>query len=334
MDLSTTYLGFKLANPLMAGASPMADDLDMVRRLEDAGSSAIVMYSLFEEQIVTEEIATSRYVESPAESFAEAVTYFPAAAKLAMGVDDYLEQIRHIKQAVKIPVVGSLNGVTPGGWLDHAKEIEQAGADAIELNTYRLATNPDESGEVVESRTVEMLKRVASAVKIPIAVKLSPFYSSLANFVQKLKLAGADGVVLFNRFYQPDIDTETMTVDRTATFSSSSELLLRLHWLAILSGRLDLSLAATGGVHIGLDVIKTIMSGADAVQMVSALLINGPDYLRTVKNDFERWMEQHEYNSLAELKGTMAVQKNTDPNAFERINYVEILKGWTMKSNL
>jgi len=334
MDLSTTYLGLRLTNPLMAGASPMADDLDVVRRLEDAGSSAIVMYSLFEEQVVTEEIATSRYVESPAESFAEAITYFPSAAKLAMGPDDYLEQIRRIRQAVHIPVIGSLNGITLGGWLDYAKEIEDAGADAIELNTYCLSTNPDESGDAVETRIINMLKHVVSAVQIPVAVKLSPFYSSLANFVKKLHLAGAKGVVIFNRFYQPDIDTENMTVDRNATFSNSSELLLRLRWLAILSGRTEMSLAVTGGVHIGLDVVKSIMCGADSVQMVSALLINGPEYLRTVLNNFEQWIEQHEYSSLTELKGTMAIQKTANTSEFERTNYVEILKGWTVHSNL
>jgi dihydroorotate dehydrogenase (fumarate) len=334
MDLSTTYLGLKLESPLMAGASPLVDDLDMLKRLADAGSSAFVMHSLFEEQLVAEQIATSRYLESPAESFSEATTYFPNTEKVALGPDEYLDRIHAIKNVVDLPVIGSLNGTTPGGWLDYARQMETAGIDALELNIYCLPTDLAETGQAMEQRTLEMVKTIKAAVNVPVAVKLSPFYSSFANFAKRLEEAGADGLVLFNRFYQPDIDTDAMEVQSRLTFSDSSELLLRLRWLAILSGRVNVSLAVTGGVHTGLDAVKSIMCGADAVQMVSAILQKGPEQLRTIKQDLIQWLQQHEYNSLQELKGAMNLAHSPAPKAFERANYVELLKSWDLTPSL
>jgi dihydroorotate dehydrogenase (fumarate) len=328
MDLSTTYLGFKLANPLMPGASPLVDDLDNVRRLEDAGAAAIVMHSLFEEQIIREQLGDLHAVEMHEDSFAEALSYFPQPQEYRLGPADYLEQIRKIKGAVRVPVIASLNGTTPAGWLDYAKLIEQAGADALELNVYYLATHAWETSESVERRTLDSVRTVKGAVKIPVAVKLSPFYSSLANLAKQLDEAGADGLVLFNRFYQPDIDVEELEVVPSLQLSDSSELLLRLRWLAILSGHLRGSLACSGGVHSPLDAIKAIMTGAHAVQMVSALLKREPEYLVTVREGIERWMEEREYASVAQMHASMSHQKSPNPQALERANYMKILQGW------
>ncbi|MFI5143922.1 MAG: dihydroorotate dehydrogenase-like protein, partial [Thermoanaerobaculales bacterium] len=257
MDLSTKYLGLNLPHPLMVGASPMVDELDQVRRLEDAGAAAIVMHSLFEEQITREQLGTVLDMELHAESFAEALSYFPTPQEFRLGPESYLEQIQKIKAAVKVPVIASLNGVTPAGWLDYAKLIEQAGADALELNVYYLATHPWETGDGVERRTLESVRTVKGAIKIPVAVKLSPFYSSLSHFAKQIDDLGADGLVLFNRFYQPDIDVEALEIVPSLKLSDSSELLLRLRWLAILSGHVKGSLAISGGVHTPLDAIKS-----------------------------------------------------------------------------
>ena len=328
MDLSTTYLGFELPHPFMPGASPLVDDLDTVRRLEDAGASAIVMHSLFEEQIRREQVATARFLDAPAESFAEALSYLPTPETFALGPEQYLEQLRRIKRAVRVPVIASLNGSTEGGWLSYARLLEQAGADALELNVYSLATDFDESGEILERRTLQMLAAVKHAVSIPVAVKLSPFYSSLAHFARRLDEYGADGLVLFNRFYQPDLDIEALEVAPTLRLSDPSELLLRLRWLAILSGRIRPSLAITGGVHSAVDAIKAVMAGADAVQVVSALLKNGPDRLRTLRQDLALWLEEHEYDSLAQMKGSLSLLRCPDPAAHERANYMTILQSW------
>lgn len=328
MDLSTRYLGFELPHPFMPGASPLVDDLDTVRRLEDAGAAAIVMHSLFEEQIRREQVATARFLDAPAESFAEALTYLPTPETFALGPEQYLEQLRRIKRAVRIPVIASLNGSTEGGWLSYARLLEQAGADALELNVYSLATDFDESGEILERRTLQMLSAVKHAVSIPVAVKLSPFYSSLAHFARRLEEYGADGLVLFNRFYQPDLDIEALEVAPTLRLSDPSELLLRLRWLAILSGRVRPSLAVSGGVHSAVDAIKAVMAGADAVQVVSALLKNGPDRLRTLRQDLALWLEEHEYDSLAQMKGSLSLLRCPDPAAHERANYMTILQSW------
>lgn len=329
MDLSTTYLGLRLPHPFMPGASPMVDDLDMVKRLEDAGAAAIVMHSLFEEQITAEQLATISNIEMHEESFAEALSYFPRLDQYALGPEQYLERIRHIKEAVAVPVIASLNGVTPAGWLEYASLIQQAGADAVELNVYFLATDAHDTAESVEGRLLEIVRTVKAAVTIPVAVKLSPFFSALTHLAQQLDDLGADGLVIFNRFYQPDIDVEALEAVPSLHLSDSAELLLRLRWLAILSGRVRASLAVTGGVHTPLDAIKSVMAGAHAVQMVSALLQQGPEHLRAVREQMVTWMAAHEYDSLAQMQGSMSLQRCPDPAAFERANYMRVLQSWT-----
>ena len=328
MDLATTYLGLQLPHPLMPGASPLVDDLDMVKRLEDAGAAAIVMHSLFEEQIDCERMRTAYDFDTRAESFAEATSYFPCRDHFALGPDQYLEQIRRIKDTVAVPVIGSLNGTTAAGWLDYASRIQQAGADALELNLYLIAADPTEAGEAVERRALEIVRTVKKTVSIPIAVKLSPFFSSFAHFAGSLDDLGTDGLVLFNRFYQTAIDVEALEVLPRLQLSDSSELLLRLRWTAILSGRLRASLAVTGGVHTALDTIKAVMTGAHAVQMVSALLQHGPAYLTRMRTEMIRWMEEHEYSSLRQMQGSMNLQRCPDPVAFERANYMRVLQSW------
>jgi dihydroorotate dehydrogenase (fumarate) len=331
MDLSTTYLGLRLASPLMPGASPLADDLDAVRRLEDAGASAIVMHSLFEEQITGEWAAVDCYMDDYTDSHAEASSYFPGRSDFALGPDEYLEQIRKVKRAVAVPVIASLNGATPGGWTSCARLIEQAGADALELNVYHVATDPAEAGQSVERRVLEVAGAVKRSVAMPVAVKLSPFFSSLPHLVRQLNDLRVDGVVLFNRFYQPDIDVAVLEAAPKLHLSDSSELLLRLRWLAILAGRVTASLAASGGVHTSQDALKAAMAGADAVQVVSALLQNGPEYLRTLREGMSRWLEEHEYESLRQLHRSMSLERCPDPKAFERGNYMRILQGWHPK---
>ncbi len=328
MDLSTTYLGLALANPFVAGASPMVDDLDTVKKLEDAGCAAIVMHSLFEEQITREQLGTVMDMESHAESFAEALSYFPQPQEFRLGPEAYLEQVRRIKAAVKIPVIGSLNGTSPAGWLDYAKLIEQAGADALELNVYYLATQAWETSSAVERRALDGLKTVKQGVKIPVAVKLSPFYSSLAHLAKQLDDLGADGLVLFNRFYQPDLDVEELEVVPSLKLSDSSELLLRLRWLAILFGHVKGSLACSGGVHTPIDAIKAVMAGSHAVQVVSALLQRGPAYIATIRDGMSSWMEEHEYASVEQMRGSLSHQNSPNPQALERANYMRILQGW------
>jgi dihydroorotate dehydrogenase (fumarate) len=328
MDLSTEYLGIKLPHPLVAGASPLADDLDSVKRLEDGGAAAIVLRSLFEEQITREQMSEFFNLDNHGESFAEATSYFPSPHAFALGPFQYLEHIRQAKDAVGIPVMASLNGATPGGWIEYARLMAQAGADALELNLYRLATDPETTSEWIEHQAVETVRAVKKAVTIPVAVKLSPFYTAFAHLARELDRAGADGLVLFNRFYQPDIDAEALTATRTLHLSDSSELRLRLHWLAILSGRVRASLAATGGVHTALDVVKATMAGAHVTQVVSALLMHGPAHLRTVLDDLGAWLEEHEWHSLAEMRGNMSLFKVPDPDAYERANYMLMLQGW------
>jgi dihydroorotate dehydrogenase (fumarate) len=327
MNLATSYMGFELAHPLVPGASPLTDDLDTVRRLEDAGAPMIVMHSLFEEQIVREELSLTRSIETPKESYAEALSYFPAPDEFVLGPDEYLEQVRKLKAAVSVPVVGSLNGTTEGGWLRYARLIEQAGADALELNLYELALDTAESGEAVERRGLEVLLAVKAQVSIPVAVKLSPFYSSLAHYARRLDEAGADALVLFNRFYQPDVDVERQELLRV-NLSSPSELLLRVRWIGALAGRVRASLAATGGVHTAVDVVKAVMAGADATQMVSALLRHGPAHLGQVRRELARWLEEHEFESLRQMQGSMSLLRCADPGAYRRANYIRLLQSW------
>lgn len=328
MDLSTRYLGFDLPHPLMPGASPLVDNLDGVRRLEDAGAAAIVLHSLFEEQIRQDRRNAERAMETGADSFAEALTYFPGLDHFALGPEAYLEQVRKIKAAVKVPVIASLNGVSTEGWADYAKLIEQAGADALELNVYFLATRFDESAEIIEDRVVAIARQVKQSVGIPVALKLSPFFSALSGLVRRLETTGIDGLVLFNRFYQPDIDIEALEVRAQIELSTSSELLLRLRWLAILSGQVRPSLACSGGVHTVADAVKAIMAGANAVQVVSLLLKQGPGALTQLRDGLSRWLEDHEYESLAQMQGSMNLSRCPNPAAFERGNYMAVLQSW------
>jgi dihydroorotate dehydrogenase (fumarate) len=328
MDLSTQYLGLRLPHPLVAGASPLSDDLDGVRRLEDAGAAAIVLRSLFEEQITREQMAEFMNLDFPGESFAEAISYFPSPNAFALGPAQYLEHLRRAKEAVNIPIVASLNGATPGGWIEYARLMAEAGADALELNLYRIATDPDTTSADIERQAVDTVRTVKQSVTIPVAVKLSSFYTALAHLAREFDSAGADGLVLFNRFYQPDIDPEELAAVRTLHLSDSSDLRLRLHWMAILSGRVRASLAVSGGVHTALDVIKATMAGAHVTQMVSALLMHGPTHLQQVLEGIAAWMTEHEWDSLAEMRGNMSLLKVPDPDAYERANYMLMLQGW------
>lgn len=328
MDLSTTYLGFRLPHPLIPGASPLADSLDSVRRLEDAGAPAFIIRSLFEEQLTHEHFRDVQDVEAAEDTWFEALTYYPRRDEyMISGVDRYLDHVHELKGAVSVPVIASLNGVTPGGWLEFAKQLQEAGADALELNFYLVAADPDETGEAVERRVTDVVRMLHDSITIPIAVKLSLFFSSLPNMVRQIEEAGAAGVVIFNRFYQPDLNIEELEVMPRLRLSDSSELLLRLRWLAILSGRTNLSLGVTGGVHTVEDAIKAVMCGAHAVQMVSALLRHGPGHLREVREGIERWMEEHEYESLAQMCGSMDLSRSPNPAAFERANYIRIIGG-------
>ncbi|MBN8525916.1 MAG: dihydroorotate dehydrogenase-like protein [Planctomycetes bacterium] len=329
MDLSTTYLGFKLPHPFIPGASPVVNDLGAVRALEDAGAPMLVMPSLFEEQIVAESRATQHAHEQGADSFAEATSYLPGADDYRVGTDEYLENIRRIKAAVRIPVVASLNGVSPGGWTDYARLMEQAGADALELNLYEVAMDPNESAAQVEDRLVATVKAVRSAVKVPMAVKLSPYFTAFANLAKRLEDTGANGLVVFNRFFQPDVDVENQEVRRTYP-SHRSEVLLRLHWLAVLSAQRKLSLAATGGVHSEVEAVKAIMCGAHAVQVVSRIIKSGPGAIRELRLRLADWLAAHEYESLNQMRGSLNLSRCPDPKLYERGNYIQILQSWDL----
>jgi dihydroorotate dehydrogenase (fumarate) len=327
MNLATTYMGFELPHPLVPGAGPFVDSLETVRRLEDAGAPMIVMHSLFEEQIARGDVNFTRSIETPKDSYAEALSYFPEPDDFVLGPEDYLEQIRKIKAAVAVPVIGSLNGTTEGGWLRYARLIEQAGADGLELNLYELALDLGETGAEVERRGIEVVRAVKGSVKIPVAVKLSPFYSSIGNFARRLDEAGADALVLFNRFYQPDINVEEQELLHV-NLSSPTELLLRVRWIGALSGRIRASLAATGGVHTAIDVVKAVMAGAHATQMVSALLQHGPAYLGQVRDELARWLEEHSFESLRQMQGSMNLLRCGDPGGYQRANYIRLLQSW------
>jgi len=332
MDLSTTYLGFRLPHPLVPGACPLGWDLAMIRRLEDAGAPAIILPSLFEEQIEADALGTVHHMDVHEYAHAEALSYFPLADDFVMGPDRYLEHVHRVKTAVSVPVIGSLNGTSVAGWLAYARLIQDAGADALELNFYHVATDPHESSAEVEQRLIDIVASIKSTVRIPVAVKLSPFFSSLAHLARRLDLAGADGLVLFNRFYQPDIDPDALSAVPRLHLSHPDELLLRLRWLAILSGRLRASLSATGGAHSGLDALKAVMAGAHSVQMVAALLMNGPEHLRLARRDLSHLLEEREYESLEQAQGSMSLERCPDPDAFERGNYMKVLQTWKVRA--
>ena len=320
MNLSTKYLGIHLPHPMMTGAGPLGDDLDSVRLLEDNGAAAIVLRSLFEEEITGEQMSAFYSSESHAESFAEATSYAPEP-ELAFGPMEYLEHLHRVKNAVGIPVVGSLNGTTPGGWTSYSRMMEESGAAAIELNLYHAASDPTKNSAQVEKEMVEIVREVKRNVRIPVAVKLSPFFTAFANFAQQLDSAGADGIVVFNRFHRADIDVVELEIVRTLELSSSAELQMRLKGVSMLSGRVKASLGITGGVHTALDVIKSTMAGAHVTQMVSAILLNGPQHIGAVRAGVEKWMEENEWNSLDEMRGNMGFDRVPDPAAFERATY-------------
>lgn len=328
MKFATTYLGLNLRNPLVVGASPFADNINAAIQLQDAGAAALVMRSLFEEQIDMESKALHFLLETPAESSSEATSYFPHYEEYQLTPDHYLKQLGHLKSALTIPVIASLNGCRPGGWTDYGRRMEAAGADAIELNLYHLVTDPQRDAAAVEADMLETVRNVTSTVKIPVAVKISAFHTAPAQFALALEAAGAAGVVIFNRFYQPEINIEEMEVEPQLRLSSPSELLMRLRWLAIISPHLKGSLAVTGGVHSAENVIKAILSGAHAVQLVSVLLKHGPNFLSTILLGLKTWMEAHDYTDVNEFRGAMNVKRCPDAAAFERANYQRILQSW------
>jgi dihydroorotate dehydrogenase (fumarate) len=329
MDLSTTYLGFSLPHPFIAGASPLSESVDGARKLEDAGAAAIVLPSLFEEQIDQESLATIQSMEGHAHSHGEALSYFADLQESAIGPDSYLSQLRKIKEHVKVPVIASLNGYTQGGWLKHAALMQEAGADALEMNLYMVATDASESAADLEAREIEMVKEVKKLLDIPLAIKVSPFYTSLAHFATHLEGAGADGLVIFNRFFESDIDIEELEIKSRLQLSTSNELLLRLRWLAILAGTLkSTQLAVTGGVHSAVGAIKAVMSGASAIQVVSTLYHDGVDRLSQIQGEMAAWMVEKEYDSLEQMKGSMSILTAPDPLVLSRANYMHQLRTW------
>jgi dihydroorotate dehydrogenase (fumarate) len=331
IDLSTTYLGLKLKNPLVASSSPMCEDVGNIRRIEDTGAGAVVLHSLFEEQIEHESDELDRFITEGSEISAESVTHFPELTHRVMGPDAYLAHIVKCKQAVRIPVIASLNGTTQGGWMRYARQMEQAGADALELNIYHIPVDPDVTGEQVEQRYVDLIKAIKAEVRIPVAVKLGPYFSSMANVAKKFDAAGADGLVLFNRFYQPDYDLEALEVVPNLILSNSHELLLRLHWIAVVYGTVKADLALTGGVHSATDVVKAMMAGARIAMMTSALLKRGISYLDTISTELLIWMGEHEYDSIKQMQGSMSRTSVPQPNAFERANYMKVLSSYAMR---
>jgi len=325
MDLTTDYLGLHLKNPLVASASPLSRQVDRVRELEDAGIGAVVMFSLFEEEIRHESLALHHYLEHGTRSFAEALDYFPDHEDYDVGPDAYLEHLRQLKEAVAIPIIGSLNGTSMGGWIEYASRIEEAGADALELNIYYIPTEITTTSQDVEQLYLDILREVKRHVNIPVAVKLSPYFSAMAHMAQQLDWNGADALVLFNRFYQPDIDLETLRVFPHVLLSTPQALRLPLRWIAILYGQVSADLAATSGIHSHEDVLKVLMAGAKVAMMASALLKKGPGHVKQLLHQIRGWMEEHEYESVRQMQGSMSQRHCANPTAFERANYLKAL---------
>ncbi len=329
MNLNTNYLGLELKSPLIVGASPLGDKIETVRELQEAGAGAVILHSLFEEQIEMEERAVDAHVSRHSESFAEALSYFPSLSRAEDLPGHYIRHLSQLREAVTIPIIASLNGTTPGSWTRRARQLEDSGASAIELNLYRLVTDPTESASDAENRAIEIVHQVRAATRLPLSVKLSPFFTALPHFASALCHAGADGLVLFNRFYQPDIDLEQLEAVPRLNLSTSVELLLRIRWIAILRQSMEGRwLSATGGVHSAADCIKAIMAGADTVQIVSALLLNGAAHLARLHGEIRDWMKEHEYEGLDQMRGSMSHARCPDPAAFERGNYLRVLQGW------
>jgi dihydroorotate dehydrogenase (fumarate) len=331
IDLKTHYLGLEIKNPLVAAASALSKKTDKVKQMEDAGISAVVMYSLFEEQIVHDSLAFNYYMEQGTERFAESLDYFPDLDKYNVGPDQYLEQIQKNKDAVDIPIIASLNGVSNTGWIEYAQKMESAGADALELNTYYIPADLDLTGKQIEDNHVELVRSVSESVDIPVSVKLSPFFTALPNLAARLVEAGADGLVLFNRFIQPDLDIENMAVDTTLQLSSSDELLLPLRWMALLHGRINADLALTSGVHSGVDLVKSVLAGAKVAMVASEFIVKGVDCAQEMLAEMENWMTAYEYVSVEKMCGSMSQQHVENPAAFERANYMKALQTYDNK---
>ena len=337
VDLTTNYLGLNLKNPLVASAPPLSQKAETVRELEHAGIAAVVMYSLFEEQIIYDSLRLDRDLSQGTESFAEALTYFPDLAsytdlnQYSIGPEDYIENLHELKNAVDIPIIGSLNGISTGGWIEYASKIEGAGADALELNIYNLPTDPEISSQTIEAEYLELVRSIRASIKIPIAIKLSPFFTALPNFARQLVDAGADGLVLFNRFYQPDFDLDELEVVPRLVLSNSQELRLPLRWIAILYGRVSADFALTTGIHTARDVLKATMAGASASMAASTLLKYGIEQVPEILHGVESWMEENEYESINQMKGSMSQQAVAEPAAFERANYIRELSSFDLR---
>jgi len=328
MDLSTTYMGLKLKNPIVPSASPLSETVDSVKALEDAGAAAVVVYSIFEEQISHEANALDFYLTQTGESYAEALSYFPKPDEFKLGPDEYLKHIANLKSAVNIPIIGSLNGVSVGGWMKYAKLIQEAGADALELNVYYIPTDPNLTGSQVEQIYFNNIAAVKENVTIPVSIKVGPYFSSLANVAKKLDAIGVNGLVMFNRFYQPDFDLDKLEVVSNLTLSSKWELRLPLRWIAILYGKIKASMAATSGVHDFEDVLKVLMAGGDVAMMCSELLRHGNGRIGQILNGLKKWMEEKEYESIEQMKGSMSQKSVAEPAAFERANYMKMLNSY------
>ncbi|GET39312.1 dihydroorotate dehydrogenase-like protein [Microseira wollei] len=333
MDLTTTYMGLTLRSPLVpSAAAPLTENIANVKRMEDAGAGAIVLHSLFEEQIRQERYELHHHLTYGTESFAEALTYFPEPEIFHVGVEEYLNHIRMAKQMVGIPIIASLNGSTVGGWIDYAQQIEQAGADALELNIYYVPTDMSMTGYEVEQNYIDILRAVKTVVKIPVAVKLSPFFSNMANMAKRLTEAGANGLVLFNRFYQPDINLEMLEVEPNVLLSTPQAMRLPMRWIAILYGRINASLAATSGIHKAPDVLKMLMAGASVTMLCSVLLRHGIEHIRVIEQEMREWMEKHEYESVKQMQGSMSQQNCPDKSAFERAQYMRSIQSYKPES--
>jgi dihydroorotate dehydrogenase (fumarate) len=328
MDLTTTYMGMTLKNPIVPSASPLSESIDGIRRMEDGGAAAVVMYSLFEEQITLESYQLDHYLSYGVESFAEALSYFPDMETYRIGPDDYLDLISQAKRTVDIPIIGSLNGVSTGGWIEYARKIEEAGADGLELNVYYIPTDLYMASTKLEQMYVDILRDIKESISIPVAMKLSPYFSTTANLAYRLAEAGADALVLFNRFYQPDFDLESLEVVPHLVLSNSHELRLPLRWVAILYGRVSVDFAITSGVHTYEDVLKGLMAGAKVTMLASELLQNGIHRIGEILDDMSHWMEEYEYESVAQMQGSMSQQNVAEPAAFERANYMKVLQSW------